>query len=173
MYYLRKGMGKPMAKAAVEMLEDQSIVSLSLSQGDETYFSTPDALESLSSAAPRAMLRILSPFDNAVIQRKRIKSLFKYDYQIECYVKKENRKYGYFCLPILLNNKLVARLDAKASRKDQVFELLHLHLEDGNQDMESFYKTLKGELNKFAAFNGCNQLRLHKLSGTDVKPAWL
>ncbi|MBT3529564.1 MAG: winged helix-turn-helix domain-containing protein [Gammaproteobacteria bacterium] len=170
MYYLRKGLGPAMTRVSQQMEEEGAVMSV-MKEG-QPYLTTQEALNCLDSPSPRAKLRILSPFDNAVIQRKRIKSLFDYDYQIECYVKKENRKFGYFCLPILRNNKLVARLDAKASRKDGVFHLLHLHVEDSKENEESFYKALRPELKKYAAFNGCNRLEIHKISGTEVKPDW-
>ncbi len=170
MYYLRKGMGTAMSRVASEMVEDGRLLPVAV-QGQD-YLTTQEAFDLLDGPSPRAQLRILSPFDNALIQRKRIKSLFDYDYQIECYVKKENRKFGYFCLPILRNNKFVARLDAKASRKDGVFHLLHLHLEDGKENAQSFYRALLPELRKFAAFSGCDRLKLHEVSGTRLKPAW-
>ena len=69
----------------------------------------------------RAM--ILSPFDNAVIQRDRLIDLFGFDYQIECYVPEPKRKYGYFCLPLLLGSEFVGRVDAKAHRATGTLEI--------------------------------------------------
>ena len=68
-------------------------------------------------------LRILSPFDNAVIQRDRLKSLFGFDYQIECYVPAAKRRYGYFALPLLYRGDFVGRMDCKVHRSEQ-----HLHI---------------------------------------------
>jgi uncharacterized protein len=74
---------------------------------------------------------LLSPFDPAVWDRKRALELFDFDYRIECYVPEPKRKYGYFVLPILVGNRLVGRLDAKAHRKEKVFEVKELYLEQG------------------------------------------
>ena len=66
----------------------------------------------LDENTPRVLdkLRILSPFDNAVIQRERLRSIFDYDYQIECYVPEAKREFGYFCLPLLYRDQFVGRV---------------------------------------------------------------
>lgn len=121
MSYLRKGIGPAMRRTAREMEEDGLVVPIEI-KGKE-YFSTPGTLALQLQNLPRSSLRILSPFDNAIIQRNRVNKLFDFDYQIECYVKKDKRRFGYFCLPILHRNSLVGRIDAKADRKRGV--LLH------------------------------------------------
>ena len=161
--YLRKGMGKPMQQTLLHMEEEGKIIKVEI--GGETYYALTTILDELEQALPPSGFRILSPFDNAVIQRERVSALFDFDYQIECYVKKENRVYGYFCLPLLYRNKLVGRLDAKAERKSGVFQLLHLHLEKPVGSKEGFYKAFLAELKRFAEFNGCQQLELQKVSG--------
>lgn len=100
-------------------------------------------------------LKILSPFDNVVIHRDRLTSLFEFDYRIECYVAAPKRVFGYFCLPILYHDKFVGRIDCKAHRADQRFEVLSLHLEDGPLDRDRFFPALSDELQRFAAFNKC------------------
>jgi uncharacterized protein YcaQ len=103
-------------------------------------------------------LKILSPFDNVVIHRDRLSSLFEFDYRIECYVTASKRIYGYFCLPILYGDKFVGRIDCKAHRAHQRFEVLSLHLEEGPLDREQFFPALSDELQRFADFNKCPQL---------------
>lgn len=168
--YLRKGLGASLRATAQQMEEEKLVVEVET--GGQKYYSTDAALERLSNSQSRSRLRILSPFDNAIIQRKRIENLFDFDYQLECYVPKGKRKYGYFCLPILQGNKFVGRLDAKASRKDGVFHVLHLHIEKPLRNHDSFFAALKNELVKFAAFDACDKLQLHKVSGIQFKPDW-
>src|SRR5678809_1636934 len=57
--------------------------------------------------------------------------LFNFDYKIEIYTPAPKRKYGYFTLPVLYNNALIGRIDPKAHRKEDVFEVKALHLEPG------------------------------------------
>src|SRR5216684_4249220 len=72
---------------------------------------------------------LLSPFDPIVWDRKRALALFGFDYRIECYTPAPKRRYGYFTLPILVGDRLVGRLDAKAHRAAGVFEVKSLHME--------------------------------------------
>jgi hypothetical protein len=66
-----------------------------------------------------------------VWDRARALDLFGFDYKIEVYTPAPKRKYGYFTLPILYQNRLIGRLDPKAHRKEGVFEVKALHLEPG------------------------------------------
>ncbi len=165
MAYLRKGLGPLMRQTLFELEENGDLVKVEC-QG-QTYCMLPETLEFLGNKLPPSGFRILSPFDNAVIQRERTQNLFDFDYQVECYVKKENRQYGYFCLPLLYRNKLVGRLDAKADRQEGVFRLLHLHIEKPVGSKESFYRAFLSELQRFAKFNDCQHLALEQVSGCD------
>ncbi|WP_336042598.1 winged helix-turn-helix domain-containing protein [Acinetobacter dispersus] len=99
-------------------------------------------------------VKILSPFDNLVIHRERLSSLFDFDYRIECYVPAAKRQYGYFCLPMLYADRLVGRIDCKVHRSEKRLEVIRLHLEDPNmQDRDEFLQALELELHRFAQFN--------------------
>jgi uncharacterized protein YcaQ len=116
-------------------------------------------------------LKILSPFDNLVIQRKRMKALFGFDYLIECYVPEAKRRYGYFSLPILWDGKLVARMDCKTERKESLLHIHNLALEPPALKTEAFFLALRKELESFLKFNHCHNIRLHRTSPANVKPA--
>ncbi|CAI3101376.1 hypothetical protein MWMV7_MWMV7_00117 [Acinetobacter calcoaceticus] len=100
-------------------------------------------------------LKILSPFDNSLIHRDRLTSLFEFDYRIECYVPAAKRVFGYFCLPILYQDELVGRIDCKAHRTVKELEVISLHLEKTIKDEELFFFELEQELKRFAEFNQC------------------
>jgi uncharacterized protein YcaQ len=98
---------------------------------------------------------ILSPFDNLVIQRDRLRWLFGFDYQIECYVPSARRRYGHFVLPVLWGDQFAARLEAKAFRPQSRLELSGLWFEPGHEGNRSFRRALRASLEKFAIFNQC------------------
>jgi uncharacterized protein len=76
---------------------------------------------------------LLSPFDPLVWDRERALALFNFDYRIECYTPEAKRKYGYFTLPILYRGAIIGRVDAKAHRREGVFEVVCLTLEPGTK----------------------------------------
>ncbi len=72
---------------------------------------------------------LLSPFDPLVWDRERALAMFDFDYRIECYTPEAKRKYGYFTLPILHRGEIIGRVDAKAHRRDGIFEIRNCVLE--------------------------------------------
>ena len=62
---------------------------------------------------------ILSPFDPLIIQRKRLALFFDYQHLFEAYIPKEKRIYGYFSLPVLIGDQIVANLDLKIDRSSK------------------------------------------------------
>ncbi len=61
-------------------------------------------------------VHILSPFDPLIIQRKRLRLFFDYEYRFEAYVPKHKRVFGYFVCPVLIGDRIVAALDLKTDR---------------------------------------------------------
>jgi uncharacterized protein len=114
----------------------------------------------------------LSPFDPLVWHRARAETLFNFEYRIECYTPEAKRKYGYFTLPILHNGHLIGRLDAKAHRQQQHFELKALHLEPSCVLGESDLEQLAQSFARFAHWHQCNQVSVQRVAnakGNDQK----
>jgi uncharacterized protein len=86
--------------------------------GKVGHWAEPQALEGVA-PPPEALVHILSPFDPLIIQRKRLKLLFNYDHRFEAYVPREKRVFGYFALPVLVGDEIVAAIDLKADRVKQ------------------------------------------------------
>jgi uncharacterized protein YcaQ len=67
---------------------------------------------------------LLSPFDRLVHDRVRALELFAFEYKLEMYVPKAKRRWGYFALPVLHDDRLIGKVDATADRKNSI---LHVH----------------------------------------------
>ncbi len=109
-------------------------------------------------------VRLLSPFDNSIIHRDRITQFFGFDYRLECYVPKDKRRYGYFCLPVLFGDTFIGRVDCKAHRKEKLFEIIHLHIENKNTGIELWGELFIRAVKDFAVFNGCDSIVLQQVS---------
>ncbi|RXG99057.1 winged helix-turn-helix domain-containing protein [Bradyrhizobium zhanjiangense] len=84
--------------------------------GKQEHWAAPGALELGERASPD-LVHILSPFDPLIIQRKRTNLIFGYNHLFEAYVPKAKRKLGYFALPVLVGDEIVAALDLKTDRQ--------------------------------------------------------
>jgi uncharacterized protein YcaQ len=115
-------------KAAVEALvEDGSLVPVTVDGWKAPAFLDPSA------ARPRWVRRnaLLSPFDPLVWERARTLRLWGVDYRIEIYVPAPKRVYGYYCLLLLQDEQVAARVDLKSDRKAGVLRVAAAWLEPG------------------------------------------
>jgi len=132
-FYLPKPEVYPLLRA---LKDEGRLLEVKLEQpGQKPYYLHPDnaglLVEALANRLSPNQTHILSPFDPLISHRGRTRLLFNFDYNIECYTPAPNRKFGYFALPILHDDQLVGRLDAKAWRKQRLLEVIKLYLEPG------------------------------------------
>lgn len=167
--HLRKGdaLKKNVNLVLHSLLEKGEIQKISM-EGISSVFMQSDILER-SDEIEGSDVRLLSPFDNSVIHRDRVKQIFDFDFRLECYVPKEKRQYGYFCLPILFGNTFIGRVDCKAHRKDKKLELIHLHIENTDILTELWLPSFVEAVKRFASFNGCESLFLTQVSPSNFK----
>jgi uncharacterized protein len=120
------------------------------------YPDTLGALESVASAPSR--VRILSPFDPALRDRKRAERLFGFNYRIEIFVPEAKRKYGYYVFPVMERDRLIGRVDMKALRKEDRLQVRAFWPEIGVRMSKGRVERLKSELIRMANFSGCSDL---------------
>ena len=160
--YQRRNAGLRKAVKALinERLAQRTLEQVQVRSG-EIFILEKGALERPVPRLNNRML-ILSPFDNSVIQRERLKALFQYDYQLECYVPATKRQYGYFCLPLLFRDEFIGRMDCKAHRKTRHLEIKSLHFEQHIFDEESVIAAFVDAITQFCHFQNCDSVSLTK-----------
>ncbi|MBI5321285.1 crosslink repair DNA glycosylase YcaQ family protein [Bradyrhizobium sp.] len=111
---------KPAVRRAIEArVRRKELLPVAIDgAGKQEHWARPEALEGAGEgAAP--LVHILSPFDPLIIQRKRTELIFGYGHKFEAYVPKAKRVLGYFALPVLVDDEIVAALDLKTDRQNK------------------------------------------------------
>ena len=114
----------------------------------------------------RATATLLSPFDSLIWFRPRTARLFGVEFRIEIYVPAPKRTYGYYVLPLLLGDEIVARLDLKADRRASVLRVHALHLESGVAGIDVI-DAVAGELHDLATWLGLDGIAVGGRSAPD------
>ncbi|MEO6394759.1 MAG: crosslink repair DNA glycosylase YcaQ family protein [Devosia sp.] len=107
---------KPRIRAVIESrMRKKQLLPVALEgAGKVEYWAAPETLGRVPEGAD--LVHILSPFDPLIIQRKRLQLFFGYEHLFEAYVPKAKRRLGYFTLPLLAGDRIVAGLDLKTDR---------------------------------------------------------
>ena len=114
------------------------------------HWAEPQTVDATPVSA-EALVHILSPFDPLIIQRKRLELLFDYDHRFEAYVPKEKRVLGYFALPVLVGDEIIAAIDLKTDRKEQAL-LIQSWTWVGRGSAKLHKKRVEEELHRFEKF---------------------
>lgn len=107
---------------------------------------------------PAKGLRVLSPFDPALRDRKRAEFLFGFHYRIEVFVPEPKRIWGYYVFPVLEGYRLIGRLDAKAHRGEGVLRVRAFWPEAGLCLNAPRLARLEAEMARMAIFAGCERV---------------
>lgn len=121
----------------------------------------PD-LERLQAGHIPARTTFLSPFDSLIWDRARARALFDYEVCFEAYVVPEKRRYGYYCLAILHQGRLVGRFDPKMDRDEGVLHARALYLEPGVKADATLLDGIAGALRDLARFLGAEAVTVDR-----------
>ena len=139
----------PCRPLIAELVEEGRLVEASVEGWSKPAYLHPDAVMPRRVSA-RALL---SPFDPLVWNRDRAERLFGFRYRIEIYVPETKREYGYYVLPFLLGDELVARVDLKADRRARRLLVQSAFAEPGIDERDVAHE-LAAELNSMARWLG-------------------
>jgi len=122
--------------------------------GDGAWFAAPEDLERLGELAPGARTSALSPFDNLLCDRVRARELFGFDHRLEIYVPPAKRRWGYYVLPLLHRERIVARADTVLDRDAGLLRIHALHREPDVRRTPAVDRALAGALQRLATWRG-------------------
>ena len=114
---------------------------------------------------PPGRVRLISPFDPAVRDRKRLEYLFGFRYRIEIFVPAAKREYGYYVFPLLEGDRFIGRMDLKADRKADTLRVLGVWPEPGVRLGRDRRARIEAELQRCARFAGVGGIDRGALAG--------
>jgi len=118
-------------------------------------FARPDVMDQTPASMPNRV-RILSPFDPALRDRKRAERLFGFHYRIEIFVPAPKRKYGYYVFPVMEGDGLIGRIEVK--RNGKKLDVVAFWPEAGTAMGVGRLKKLGAEIERAARFAGCDAI---------------
>ena len=124
------------------------------------WFAAREDLERLPDLVPGARTTVLSPFDNLLCDRSRTAQLFGFDHRLEIYVPAAKRRWGYYVLPILHRERLVARADLLLDRDARLLRVLALHHEPDVRRSAALERAIAGALDRLAAWRGATGVQV-------------
>ena len=160
--YLRKIHNSVSSNTINRLIEEQKIFPFKIGGLKDIYYSTEAKLKLLNKKAKSESesVHILSPFDNLIIQRKSLKTIFNFEYVLECYLPAVKRKHGYFNMPVLVGDKFTGILDAKADRNKKEFIIRSLKLDKCSiRDRDKVYN----KINELAEYTECGTITSDEL----------
>jgi len=153
-----------LASALVTLEKQERIVPLKVSGGDRSwpstwYVHTEDLalLDRIEAGEWMPRTTLLSPFDNLIRDRPRTRLMFGFDYKLEIYVPVAKRQYGYFAMPVLHEDRLVARVDPAFDRTSRRLSIRAISVEPGCEDA-SIARSTKDAIAELATFVGASAI---------------
>ena len=182
-YFIHRDVSRDESKKLLERLIEQGVASRVRVEGSKDGYlvlnsDQPHLSELETGRIPKAWkskgptteeeVTLLAPLE-IVTARGRAKKVFDFEYLWEVYKPVHQRRWGYYTLPILYGDDLVARLDPKLDRKTNTLHILGFWLEDDAPKDEAFANALANGLKRFAELIGAQKYDLSGISHTKLR----
>jgi len=131
--------------------------------GDEDIWRSPPE--------PEPAARFMAPLDPLLWNRKLFAEIYGHEYTWEIYKQQHQRKYGYYCLPVLFGGDYVGLIEPFLRKKDRVLEIRSFHVLDREADTAKFRKAVGAELERFARNLGAVEIAVTGKAPGFVKSA--
>jgi uncharacterized protein YcaQ len=143
---------KPAIRQLIEAkVRRRLLVPVTMEEADKVeLWARPQAVETAPEPC-EGLVHILSPFDPLIIQRRRLQLFFNYEHRFEAYLPREKRLYGYFALPVLVGDEIVAIIDLKTDREKRTL-LMRKWTWTGNGAAHTHKATIEEALHRFERF---------------------
>jgi uncharacterized protein YcaQ len=128
--------------------------------GDDWWVHAED-VDALRDGNFRPRTTLLSPFDNLLCDRARTEQLFGFSHRLEIYTPKAKRRWGYFVLPVLDGDRLVARADLALDRKRDRLVAHAIHAEPNVPRGKRLPAAIRRELERLATWRGATAIEVH------------
>lgn len=103
------------------LVQNGELKAIQIEGIDTLFYLRPEDEHFLDQKTPNSIVAFLAPLDNLLWDRDMIKQIFDFDYRWEVYTPQAKRKYGYYVLPVLYGNQLIARFEPKKHVKGEPF----------------------------------------------------
>jgi len=147
-----------------QLLEEERIIEVAVEGVKEGLYclkSDSGALESaLRDEDCAGRTELLAPLDNLLWDRKLIRAIFDFDYKWEIYTPEEQRKYGYYVLPLLSGDRFIGRAEIVNDRKRRTLEVRRLWYEDGVARDARLRDAIAECFQRFGEFNACEAVEM-------------
>lgn len=160
------------------LVENGDLISIRI-EGlqDRTFFIRRKDLETLryvqNIRAPKARAAFLAPLDNLMWDRNMLRWVFDFDYVWEIYKPADQRKYGYYVLPVLYGDRFIARFDPAFNKKARILTIQDWWWEAGIKPDQSIARALLQAFSLFGTYLSAEKITLAEKLSNDESFTWL
>ncbi len=159
-YFQSVKLGLSQKKVDALIREMDGVVQCEMEGNTDLYFILEKDIPQLEATDEFGFndVRLLIYFDNMMWRRERVELLTGFVPKLEIYIPAAKRKYGYYTLPVLYGDTLVARIEPKMERKEKKLIIRGYWSEEGFKETDGYRDKLERNVENFAAFHGAEEI---------------